>query len=71
MTTEWPKTVTYFIHGDDDSAREKAHDIGLTGEAARNFRPGYEVELTLEVYEDGTSYATHINSEELVRKLEI
>lgn len=69
--SEWPKTTKFYVHGDDENAYHKGVDLGLTGDALRNFKPGYEIELTLEVFEDGTSVATHINGEELVRKIEI
>lgn len=52
-TTVGPKTTTMYLHGDSDTAYDDARDLGLPHEVARNFHPLYEVEVDLEVSDDG------------------
>lgn len=59
----WPKTVSYFLHGEKENNWSKGEEIGLSEEAIRDVFRGccYEIELTLQVSENGTAVATHLD----------
>jgi len=70
--SEWPKTIKYYLHGDRDTNFEIADEIGLSDEATGNFKYCcYELELTLEVNEDGTAYISAIGEHTLPCKVSV
>jgi hypothetical protein len=69
--SEWPKVVYKYVHGDEDEDRTVAESLGLTEDSQYNYRPCYEVKFTIEVYENGETYATHIDDIELSEKIRV
>lgn len=52
----WPKRTRMYLHSDKESNWEIGEELGLSEEAIReNFRYClYELEVVIDVYEDGT-----------------
>jgi hypothetical protein len=68
----WPKRTTIYLHRDKESNYDLANDLGLSEDATSRMRYlGYEVEVTIDVYEDGRVLATHFGSLPLSKPLEI
>ena len=60
--SEWPKVVNTYLHGSKEYAWELGEMLGLEGDALQNFLGlHYEVELTIEVEEDGDYIITHVD----------
>lgn len=58
----WPKTVAYHLAGSKEDNWDKAKKLGLSKDAQSVFRfCCYEITLTLQVFEDGTAAATHLD----------
>lgn len=58
--------IKTYIHEDKETTWDIGHKFGLTGEALRNFRPGYEHEIIYEVDETtGESKAIEIDGRKI------
>lgn len=69
--SEWPKTIYKYLHSDDDGDYDLAQSLGIKEDRREYFRPCYEVKFTIEVHEDGTTYATHFDDIELKEKVAV
>ncbi len=66
----WPIRTTVYLHADKDSNYDKAAALGLGTAAAKVFAGCcYEIEISLEVYEDGSANMTHVDGIPLSKKL--
>jgi hypothetical protein len=74
MTMEkWPRTTTIYLHSDKESNWELGEELGLSNDAISDeFRSCcYEIEIEVEVHEDGTSFATHFQGLKLSKKVKV
>jgi hypothetical protein len=68
----WPKKYKLYLHADKESNWGHAEKLGLEGDQARNFAyTCYEVEVNLEVHQDGSAFATHFSGVELKTKVKV
>ena len=64
----WPKTIKYYLHQDKDSNWDYAKELELGENASHTFAyTAGELEFTLLVNEDGSSYITHVEGVELIK----
>ena len=54
VDTTWPKRLTLYAHCSTETNWEKGEGLGLTGEALQLFVHFEEIELEVEVAQDGT-----------------
>jgi hypothetical protein len=73
----WPKITKYYMHSDKDSNWDLSEKLGLDA-TGRDMNQGpartfsytcLEMELTLEVNQDGTAFVTHFQDQKLPQKV--
>lgn len=70
--TVWPLQTKFYCHSSKESNYEQGEELGLKGEALDNWRyTGYEVAFDIEISEDGSTVATHVNGVALVTPVKI
>jgi len=69
---KWPITTKFYLYSNNDNNSALGFSLGLSDNAIEQFKYcGYEIEFTLFVNEDGTSYATHVDGIQLVTPLKM
>ncbi len=62
----FPIQTKVYLHRDEENNYDTAGKLGLSDEATANFKYcGHEVEFQIEVHEDGSSFATHVDKIQL------
>jgi hypothetical protein len=64
--------IKYYLHSDKETNYDKAKELNLTKEAADAFAYCcYEVEMTLDVSEDGAAVLTHVQGVPLLTPVQV
>lgn len=70
--TVWPIKAKFLSHSGKEDNYYLGQELGLKGTTLDNFRyTGYEVEFDIEISEDGSVVATHVNGVALVKPVGI
>jgi hypothetical protein len=72
VSKTWPQKLTYYLHSEKETNWDIAESLGLGQAASENFSYAcYEVELDIEVSQDGRAVVTHFNGIELTKPAQI